>query len=91
MQGGVSQVDSFDYKPRLAQADGQKMPFDDSRLQANTGAGASTQRVMASPWKFTQYGQTGRWVSALFPEMARHVDDMCLMHGLHTEGVAHGP
>ena len=91
MQGGVSQVDSFDYKPRLAQADGQKMPFDDSRLLANTGAGASTQRVMASPWKFKQYGQTGRWVSDLFPEMARHVDDMCLLHGLHTEGVAHGP
>ncbi|HEY2837847.1 MAG TPA: DUF1501 domain-containing protein [Pirellulales bacterium] len=91
MQGGVSQVDSFDYKPSLAQHDGQKMPFDDARLQANTGAGASTQRVMASPWKFTQYGESGRWVSALFPEMSRHVDDICLLHSLHTEGVAHGP
>lgn len=91
MQGGVSQVDSFDYKPRLAEADGQLFTFDDSRKKANTGAGLSEHRVMKSPWKFSQYGQTGRWVSELFPHTAGHVDDLCLLHGLHTEGVAHGP
>ena len=91
MQGGVSQVDSYDYKPRLAVDDGKKMPFDDSRQRANTGAGDSAQRVMKSPWAFAQYGQSGRWVSDLFPETARHVDDLCLLHGVHTEGVAHGP
>lgn len=91
MQGGVSQIDSFDYKPRLAADDGKKMPFDDARRRANTGDGASRQRVMKSPWKFTRYGRTGRWVSELFPETARHVDDLCLLHAMHTEGVAHGP
>jgi hypothetical protein len=91
MQGGVSQVDSFDYKSRLARDDGQKMPFDDARLRANTGSGESSHRVMQSPWKFAQHGQTGRWVSELFPETARHVDDLCFLHGVHTEGVAHGP
>jgi uncharacterized protein (DUF1501 family) len=91
MQGGVSQVDSFDYKPDLARFDGSKMPFDDARTRANTGQGESQHRVMKSPWKFAQYGQSGRWVSDLFPETARHVDDLCLIHGLHTEGVAHGP
>ena len=91
MQGGVSQVDSFDYKPRLAQDDGQSMPFDDARLRANTGDGQSTQRVMKSPWKFAQHGQCGHWVSDLFPEIARHADDLCMLHGMHTEGVAHGP
>ncbi len=91
MQGGVSQVDSFDYKPRLAADDGKKMPFHDARQKANTGQGESSQRVMKSPWKFAQHGQSGRWVSELFPEMARHVDDLCLLHGVHTEGVAHGP
>ena len=91
MQGGVSQVDSFDYKPRLAADDGKKMPFHDARQKANTGKGESSQRVMKSPWKFAQHGQSGRWVSELFPEMGRHVDDLCFLHGVHTEGVAHGP
>ena len=62
MQGGVSQVDSFDYKPRLAADDGKKMPFDDARLRANTGSGDSAHRVMKSPWQFKQYGESGRWV-----------------------------
>jgi hypothetical protein len=91
MQGGVSHVDSFDYKPRLAADDGKKMPFDDLRQKANTGKGESSQRVMKSPWKFAQYGQSGRLVSELFPNMARYVDDLCFVHGMHTEGVAHGP
>ncbi|MBX9788902.1 MAG: DUF1501 domain-containing protein [Pirellulales bacterium] len=91
MQGGVSQVDSFDHKPRLATDDGKKMPFDDARLRANTGSGESAHRVMKSPWQFAQHGACGRWVSELFPETARHVDDLCVLHGLHTEGVAHGP
>ena len=91
MQGGVSQVDSFDYKPRLARDDGKKMPFDDARQRANTGDGESSQRVMQSPWKFAQHGQCGRWVSELFPEMSGHVDRLCMLHGLHTEGIAHGP
>jgi hypothetical protein len=91
MQGGVSQVDSFDYKPRLAVDDGQKMSFDDARLRANSGAGESAHRVMRSPWKFSQHGQSGRWVSGLFPETARHVDDLCVVRAMHTEGVAHGP
>lgn len=91
MQGGVSQVDSFDYKPSLARRDGETMPFDDARTLAKTGMLASEHRLMKSPWKFRQYGESGRWVSDLFPEMARHVDDMCLLKAMHTEGVAHGP
>ena len=91
MQGGVSHVDSFDYKPHLAQHDGKQMPFDDARVLANTGMRASSHRVMKSPWAFRQYGQTGKWVSDLFPQTARHVDDLCCVHSLHTEGVAHGP
>ena len=42
-------------------------------------------------WKFAQHGQCGRWASDLFPEVNRHVDDLCFIHSLHTEGVAHGP
>ncbi len=91
MQGGVSQVDSFDYKPRIAQDDGKVMPFDDARVIANTRKRGSSQRVMRSPWKFAQHGQSGRWASDLFPNINTHVDDLCFLHGLHTEGVAHGP
>ena len=91
MQGGPSQIDTFDYKPRLEKDDGKKLPFDDARTVANTGNRGTDQRVMKSPWKFRQHGHCGRWVSELFPEMARHVDDLCFIHSLHTEGVAHGP
>ena len=91
MQGGVSQVDSFDYKPDLAKWDGQSIGFEDARVFANTGNRQSNQRVMNSPWKFKRYGQTGRWVSSLFPEVAKHIDDLCLVHSMHTQGVAHGP
>jgi hypothetical protein len=91
MQGGPSQVDTFDYKPRLALEDGKQFPFDDARTIANTGLRGSSQRVMKSPWKFKQYGQSGRWVSSLFPHMAAQVDDLCFVHSMQTEGVAHGP
>lgn len=91
MQGGPSQIDTFDYKPLLDREDGRKLPFDDARTVANTGDRGTDQRVLKSPWKFQRYGQSGRWVSELFPEMARHVDDLCFIRSMHTEGVAHGP
>ena len=91
MQGGVSQVDSFDYKPRLLRHDGQMFPFDDARNLANTGQRGSSQRVMKPLWPFAQHGRCGRWASTLFPEISRHVDDLCFIQSLTTEGVAHGP
>ncbi len=91
MQGGVSHVDSFDYKPRLEKDDGKSMSFDDARIIANTGMRGSSQRVMKPLWQFEQRGQSGRWASALFPEINRHVDDLCFIHSMQTEGVAHGP
>ena len=91
MQGGVSHVDSFDYKPRLVKDDGKMFGFDDARIIANTGMKGSSQRLMKPLWKFEQHGQSGRWASDLFPEINRHVDDLCFVHSMHTEGVAHGP
>ena len=91
MQGGVSQVDSFDHKPALKAHDGKKMPFDDAREFARSGQRGIEQRLMKSPWEFKPYGQCGRYVSDLFPETARHVDDLCFIHSMHTDGVAHGP
>jgi hypothetical protein len=91
MQGGVSHVDSFDYKPALIANDRKAMTFDDDRRLANTGKADSSQRVMKPLWDFSQHGQCGRWASTLFPEINKHVDDLCFIHSMHTEGVAHGP
>ena len=91
MQGGVSHVDSYDYKPRLKRDDGKMMSFEDARVLANTGRRGSSQRVMQPLWEFAQHGESGHWGSTLFPEMNRHVDDLCFIHSMHTEGVAHGP
>ena len=92
MQGGPSHVDTFDYKPALFRRDGAMLDFHDARNIANSGERkASSQRVMKPLWKFKQYGESGRWVSELFPEMARHVDRLSFIHSMQTEGVAHGP
>ncbi|MFM7751024.1 MAG: DUF1501 domain-containing protein, partial [Opitutaceae bacterium] len=90
MGGGVSHLDSFDYKPALYANDGRMLEFLDQRAIAKTGAGA-TGRVMKPMWEFRQRGQSGRWVSELFPHIARHADDYCVVRSMHTEGVAHGP
>jgi hypothetical protein len=90
MQGGPSHVDSFDYKPQLEKDDGKMLPFDDSRTLAKTRQ-VVPHRVMKSLWNFKQYGQCGQYVSELFPHIAQHVDDLCFLQGMHTEGIAHGP
>jgi hypothetical protein len=90
MGGGVSHLDSFDYKPKLYEHDGKMMDFLDQRAIAKTGVGA-TGRVMKPMWDFKQRGQSGRWVSDLFPHMAELADDYCVVRSMHTEGVAHGP
>jgi len=91
MQGGISQVDSFDPKPILDKRDGEMIAFDDAREFANTRKLGGTHRVMKSRWSFKQYGQCGHWVSDLFPNIAQHVDRLQFIHSMHTEGVAHGP
>lgn len=90
MQGGVSHVDSYDYKPTLIKEDGNKFDFEDARSAAR-GTKSVAMRVMKPLWTFRQHGDCGRWASDLFPEVAKHVDDLCFIHSMHTEGVAHGP
>lgn len=90
MQGGPSHVDTFDWKPLLVKNDGKMHAFDDARTLAKTGK-VVEHRVMKPLWKFQQHGQSGRWVSELFPQIARHADSLCMLQGMHTEGIAHGP
>jgi Protein of unknown function (DUF1501) len=90
MQGGPSHVDTFDHKPRLAKDDGKMIEFDDARTLAKTRK-VVPHRVMKSLWRFSQHGQSGLSVSELFPHIAGHADDLCVVRGMHTEGIAHGP
>ncbi|MFM7250373.1 MAG: DUF1501 domain-containing protein, partial [Planctomycetaceae bacterium] len=90
MAGGVSQVDSFDPKPRLDADDGKQFPFRDLRSIAKTGK-SPPQRVMRALWRFAPRGESGLPVSDLFPAIGRMADDLCVVRSLHTEGIAHGP
>lgn len=89
MQGGPSHVDSFDYKPDLIARDQKTIDF--VGVRTNTFGQLSQRQLMKPLWKFRQHGDCGQHVSELFPEIARHVDDLCFLKGMHTEGVAHGP
>ncbi len=86
MQGGPSHVDTFDPKPELYRRHAQEVDFLNARTRQ-----VERKKVMQPLWEFQRYGESGRQVSSLFPEMAKHVDDLCFLHGMHTEGVAHGP
>jgi hypothetical protein len=75
MEGAASQLDTWEYKPRLQRDDGRVGP----------GGGVLT----ASRFRFRRHGQSGTWVSELFPHLARHVDKLCHIRGLHTDTPAH--
>jgi hypothetical protein len=85
MHGGVSQVDSFDPKPRLQADAGKPMPIK-RELSFSEKAGG----LMASPFEFKQYGQSGIPVSSLFPHMASRVDDLCVVRSMVGDAVDHG-
>ena len=80
MPGGPSQVDTFDYKPMLEKHQGQRPELVDRKSLRNTKNG-----LMKSPFGFKQYGQEGKWVSDIFPHVARAVDDLCFIHSMHTD------
>src|SRR5262245_44657836 len=78
MNGGPSQVDTFDPKPALDRLHGKPLPATNLRTERKTGA------AMRSPYKFAKYGRSGVEVSELFAEAARHVDDMCIIRSMHA-------
>ena len=85
--GGVSQVDTWDYKPELAKRNGT--PFDpDEKLQFFASKPGNCQ---GSFWKFRRHGACGRWMSDLFPRLATCVDDMAFVHSMHSKSALHGP
>lgn len=85
MHGGPSHVDTFDYKPLLIRDDGKPLPFAKPRIVSSP-----TDNLLASPWKFQQHGQSGTWVSELFPNVAKCVDDLCMINSMHGSNSRHG-
>ncbi|NBR06417.1 MAG: DUF1501 domain-containing protein [Planctomycetes bacterium] len=85
MKGGPSHVDTFEQKPLLDRDHGKPFPYDKPKIQF-----APTGNLLKSPWKFSPHGQCGHMVSELFPNVAKHVDDICFLHGLHGTNAAHG-
>ena len=85
LSGGPSQVDTFDYKPLLTRDDGKPFPFEKPKIQFN-----STGNLLKSPWNFKQYGQSGLWVSDLFPKLAERIDDICMINSVYGTNPAHG-
>ena len=80
MSGGVSHVDSFDPKPKLAELHGKPMPMQLARTQFNQNG-----NVMASPFRFAQHGESGTWVSSLFPHLATVADELAVVRSMTSE------
>jgi hypothetical protein len=79
MEGAPSHVDTFDYKPRLQADDGK--PIDKNN---------KVRKFLKSPFKFTRHGKSGIWLPEIFPNLARHADDLCLLNSMYTDVAVHG-
>ena len=95
MVGGPSQIDTFDYKPILQGLVGKPVPESirkavEATRHANVFHGCKAE-LMASPYLFAQHGQSGAWVSQLFPHIAKHVDDIALIYSMQSDSNNHAP
>ncbi len=91
MQGGVSQMDSFDYKPRLRELHGKPITGDVGVSGELQGKLSFPHACVGSPFEFKQHGKSGRWISELFPHLAKRVDDLAFIYGIETDNQNHGP
>ncbi len=85
MNGGPSHVDTFDPKPSLAKYAGKLLPAENLKTERKTGA------AFPSPYKFEKHGQSGIEVSEIFPNVAKHVDDMTIIRSMHADVPNHEP
>ncbi len=86
MYGGPSHIDTFDYKPAM-------IGMDNKTVEVKTfgrGGHKNEGRIVEPRWKFNQYGECGKWVSDLFPNVARHVDDIAFVHSMTADSPIHG-
>lgn len=91
--GAPSQMDLFDYKPKLAEFHKQELPASIRMGQRLTGmtSGQASFPVAASKFKFAQHGECGMWLSEMLPHTAKIADEICLIRSMHTEAINHDP
>jgi hypothetical protein len=91
--GAPSQLDLFDYKPKLQKMFGQDLPASIRQGQRLTGMTADQKKfpLAGSAFKFNQYGEAGAWMSELLPHTAKVVDDLCIIRSMYTEAINHDP
>ena len=91
--GAPSQMDLFDYKPRLAEFHKQELPASIRMGQRLTGmtSGQTSFPVAASKFKFAQHGQSGMWLSEMLPHTAKIADEICMIRSMYTEAINHDP
>ena len=91
--GGPSQMDLFDYKPNMRKLQGTELPGSIRRGQRITGmtSGQSSFPVASPIFKFSQYGQSGTWMSELLPHLAKVVDDIAIVKTMNTDAINHDP
>lgn len=87
MTGAPSQVDTWDYKPELQARDGQALAGADPK----TGFFTTSGKCLKSPFGWKQYGESGTWVSDLFPHLSQHVDEMTFIHSMYLRANNHAP
>jgi Protein of unknown function (DUF1501) len=89
LNGGMSQPDTFDYKPELQKRHGE--PFEPGTKEKVEGVTSVPGKLMKSPFPFRQHGQCGRWVSSVFPHLAKRVDDLAFLMAVASKTNVHGP
>ncbi len=91
--GGPSQIETYDYKPLLEKWHGSEIPQSLKETQRNSGMveGQSSYPLVKSIFNFKQYGQSGAWVSELFPYTAKIVDELCIIKSMKTDAINHEP
>lgn len=85
--GGVSHLDTFDYKPELEKRSGQPMPDGEKEVSFQGANG----NLMKSPWRFVRRGQSGRWMTEMLPHLGKFADDMAFVHSMTSRTNTHGP
>jgi len=93
MVGGPSQMDTYDYKPAMADWYDKDLPDSIRKGQRLTTMTSGQARFPIAPskFKFAQHGKSGMWVTELLPQTAKCVDDMCFIRSMHTEAINHEP
>ena len=91
--GGPSQIDLWDHKPHLNKVQGEQLPESIRKGQRLTGMSGnqSSFPLVGSPFKFTQHGESGHWMSEVLPHTAGIADRICVINSMYTEAINHGP